>query len=420
MIIDRDIVIVGQQPWDVEIGSNCKNIALEMSRKNRVLYVNSPLDRISSLRDKDEKTKKRLAVIAGKGKGLVKVQDNLWNLYPDCLVESVNWISVDFLFTAINKSNNKKFATSIKKAMEELRFSNVILFNDNEIMKCFYLVELLKPSLSVYYSRDYILATPYWKKHGNKLEPAIIAKNDVCVANSSYLAAYCGQYNHNSHDVGQGCELEAFQKETFDTPEELRHLSRPVIGYVGALLGMRLDVNILVHVAKQHPEWTVVLVGPEDEAFQNSELHQFKNVLFTGPKSADLLPQYIHAFDVCINPQVANLLTIGNYPRKVDEYLAMGKPVVATRTTAMELFEDHVYLAATKEDYCFLIEKALAEDSDILKGQRKEFAAAHTWENSVAQIYTAMEKTEASLNKPFSIKKEAKAISIATEAYDDK
>ena len=36
----RDIVIIGIQAWDIEIGSNCKNIALELSKTNRVLYVN--------------------------------------------------------------------------------------------------------------------------------------------------------------------------------------------------------------------------------------------------------------------------------------------------------------------------------------------------------------------------------------------
>ena len=49
IIQGRDIVIVGQQPWDTEIGSNCKNIALEFSKHNRVLYVNSPLDRFTLL-----------------------------------------------------------------------------------------------------------------------------------------------------------------------------------------------------------------------------------------------------------------------------------------------------------------------------------------------------------------------------------
>lgn len=47
MIRNRDIIVVGQQPWDVEIGSNCKNIATEFAKHNRVLYVNSPLDRIT-------------------------------------------------------------------------------------------------------------------------------------------------------------------------------------------------------------------------------------------------------------------------------------------------------------------------------------------------------------------------------------
>ena len=59
MIKGKDIVIVGIQAWDIEIGSNCKNIALEMSRYNRVLYVNSPLDRISKFKErKTEKIKK--------------------------------------------------------------------------------------------------------------------------------------------------------------------------------------------------------------------------------------------------------------------------------------------------------------------------------------------------------------------------
>ena len=54
LITNRDIVIVGQQPWDVEIGSNCKNIAIEFSKHNRVLYVNSPLDRITKFKSKDD------------------------------------------------------------------------------------------------------------------------------------------------------------------------------------------------------------------------------------------------------------------------------------------------------------------------------------------------------------------------------
>ena len=71
-MINKDIIIVGQQAWDTDIGSNCKNIALEMSKHNRVLYVNSPLDRITLYRGKnDPRIQKRTRVIR-KRKGLVK------------------------------------------------------------------------------------------------------------------------------------------------------------------------------------------------------------------------------------------------------------------------------------------------------------------------------------------------------------
>ena len=36
MIKNRDIVVFGIQAWDIEIGSNCKNIALEFAKNNRV------------------------------------------------------------------------------------------------------------------------------------------------------------------------------------------------------------------------------------------------------------------------------------------------------------------------------------------------------------------------------------------------
>ena len=48
MVEQRNIVITGIQPWDIEIGSNCKNIAREFAKTHRVLYVNSPIDRVSA------------------------------------------------------------------------------------------------------------------------------------------------------------------------------------------------------------------------------------------------------------------------------------------------------------------------------------------------------------------------------------
>jgi len=386
-----DIVIVGQQAWDTDIGSNCKNIALELATTNRVLYVNSPLDRFTRYRRRDDKwVKTRLAVIKGKAAGVTKIQDNLWVLYPDCLVESINWLSGRKIFDFLNRRNNKQFATAIKKGIEALGFGQVILFNDNEIFKAFYLNELLTPRLSVYYSRDYMLAVNYWKRHGEVLEPLLIAKNDLCVANSEYLTDYCKQYNLNSYYVGQGCDLELFDAEVTTKATGFAALNGPIIGYVGALHELRLDIQVLQHIAMTKPEWNLVLVGPESEAFKTGQLHNLPNVVFVGKKNPEELASYIQMFDVCINPQAVNEVTIGNYPRKIDEYLAMGKPVVATHTRAMEFFGEYVYLCTSKEEYVAQIERAMLENSVQKEKSRRTFACTHTWENSVNAIKEAI------------------------------
>lgn len=395
MIKGRDIIIVGQQPWDVEIGSNCKNIALEFSKHNRVLYVNSALDRVSLFKGSaDPKVVKRNNIIQHKEPGLVQINGSMWNLYPDTIIESINWIKIHSLFKFLNRMNNERFAKSILSAVAELGFTNYILFNDSDMFRSFHLKELLKPALSVYYSRDYMLAVDYWKRHGEKLEPKLIANSDVCVANSTYLADYCRQFNPNSYYVGQGCELDLFMEFKSDLlPNDVQSIPGLKIGYVGALSGMRLDIPLLIEIAKAKTNWSLILVGPEDESFLTSELHQLSNVYFLGSKSPSLLPNYIHSFDICLNPQVVSQVTIGNYPRKIDEYLAMGKPVVATSTPFMEaVFSHHTYLGKTVDEYLHLIEKAQIENNTEREGARKSFAATHTWENSVAEIYKAILK----------------------------
>ena len=397
----RDIIVVGQQPWDTILGSNCKDIALEFSRAHRVLYVNAPLDRNTVLKSRHEPAvQQRLRVVRGEAPGLEAVADNLWVLTPDCILESINWLPALGVHSFLNKLNNRRFAKAIRKGIAALNFQDFLLFNDNDIFRSFHLKELLRPDLSVYYSRDFILAGGYWRKHGLRLEPALIAKSDLCVANSSYLADYCRRYNPQAVDVGQGCDEALFATLPADLPADLRDLGHPLIGYVGALTSARLDLELLRHLAEQRPQWQFALVGPEDEAFQASALHQLPNVHFLGQKPTAQLPDYVQHFDVCLNPQLVNQLTVGNYPRKVDEYLALGRPVVATRTEAMRVFETHTYLAETSADYLALIERALLEDSPVRQQQRRAFAATHTWPHSVARIYQAIADCYAQRGQP--------------------
>ena len=393
-ISGRDIVVVGLQSWDTPIGSNCKNIAIELAKNNRVLYVNYPIDTITKFRErKVPSIRRRIDIVKGKFPALEKVGDSIWNFSPTKSITSINWIKNTFLFDLFNKRNNKTFASEIQKTITDLGFKDIVLFNDSDMLRSFYMKELLKPDVFIYYSRDNLVAIDYWKRHGGRLEPQLIAKADVAIANSVYLAHHMQKYNPDAEYVGQGCDVSLFDEALIDDiPADIAKITKPIIGYVGALVDARLDIQLLIMLAKSRPDWSVVLVGPEDDAFKESELHQLPNVYFTGNKDGSELPAYIKGFDVCINPQIVNELTIGNYPRKIDEYLAMGKPVVATATEAMSVFADFTYLANTNEHYLSLIEKALAEHTAERAEARKVFAREHTWTNNVLAITKAIQK----------------------------
>lgn len=396
MLKGRDIVVIGLQPWYYEIGSNCKSIANQLALHNRVLYVNLPINRKTFYsKNNNAGITEHCNIIKGKGNKIKKISENLWEFYPTSIVESINWLPATSAFKLVNYFNNKRFAKDIAAAVKEMGFKDIILFNDNDIFNGYHLKKMLSPNLYIYYCRDYLRGHDYWKKHCDVLEPELISKADLAVANSTYLAEYCARFNKDSHYIGQGCNLELFDHtRPYPVPQEIRQIASPIIGYVGAVIAYRLDENIIRKIAASNPSWNVVLVGPEDDIFQKSSLHQMPNVHFIGRKPIEELPGFVAAFDVCINPQLLSPITIGNYPLKVDEYLAMGKPVVATRTKTMELFIEHTYLADKPDDYPALIEKALAEDNDQRRQSRIDFARTHTWENCVDELYRLIEQKE--------------------------
>jgi len=400
MVKNRDIIAFGLQPWDLEIAFTNKYTVLEMAKNNRVLFVNPPLQRSAIIKWKNRpEVQKRLRILKGEEPDLVQYNENLWIFYPRTVSESINWIKSPCIFNFFNRMNDKRFAKQIKIASEKLGLKDVILFNDNSMINGFNLKELLKPKMFIYLLRDGVIYVDYHKRHGTRLQPQVIAQADFAVANSDFFADYCRETNPRSYMIGQGCDLSMYNDKdgTLEIPKDLRNISqnkKPIVGYVGVLTTIRLDIEVLVHIAEERPEYNLVLVGPEDEDFKNSRLHELDNVYFLGRKEPNELAGYIKGFDVALNPQIVNIITDVNYPLKIDEYLAMGKPTVATKTTFMAYFKDHTYLPSTKEEYIIEIDKALKENSPELEKERIKCASGHTWENFVQKIYDQIIITE--------------------------
>lgn len=389
MITGMDFIFTGLQPWDIAIGSNAKDIALEISKHNRVLYVNTPLDKKTyHSKNSNPEHMQRKAVIEGKKTALRQINSNLWVLDYPFTIWPINFLPDDKIFDFANKLNNKKMYQFVSKSLELLQFKNPILFIDNDMYRSFYAKDYLKPSLSIYYKRDNMVSA-FWKKHSYRIEPLIAEKSNLVFTNSEYLANGIRPYNKNSYNIGQGLDLSSYNtRHLYEIPQDIRDIPHPIIGYTGMLTSKRLNIELLYNLAKQSENYSFVLVGAEDKLFQTHALHTLKNVFFLGMKNSSLIPQYISAFDICINPQLVNPITIGNYPRKVDEYLALGKPVIATKTETMSIFAGYTWNCENIEEYKTAIEQALLSSNDeSIKQKRIKFAQTHSWESNVQRIY---------------------------------
>jgi len=60
------------------------------------------------------------------------------------------------------------------------------------------------------------------------------------------------------------------------------------------------------------------------------ERYKLENLILTGKQNYDKIPEFIAAFDICTLPAYQTEIMVDIVPIKMYEYMAMGKPVIAT------------------------------------------------------------------------------------------
>jgi glycosyltransferase involved in cell wall biosynthesis len=157
-------------------------------------------------------------------------------------------------------------------------------------------------------------------------------------------------------------------------PLKLRNLSRPIIGFVGALYSW-INIRLIEKLAKNYPNFSIVLVGPT----KNIKLPHLLNIHHIAREPYSLIPEYINAFDVCIIPFIDDPLSDKVDPVKVYEYLSLGKPVVAINLPELERIKHLIYLAKDENEFIFFIQQALQENNLKLKLERIQYARENSW-----------------------------------------
>lgn len=163
---------------------------------------------------------------------------------------------------------------------------------------------------------------------------------------------------------------------------------RPIIGYVGGL-HRHVDLELLAAVAESRPRWSFVLVGSTHADV--SALARLRNVHRIGARPHGALPDLIAEFDVAIVPYRRSPHTETVVPTKINEYLAMGKPVVSTDLPAVvDLARTTRVVEAVpprRDEFLAAIERALDATADPAAIEhRRGVAARADWRVRFAEM----------------------------------
>ncbi|HVT45797.1 MAG TPA: glycosyltransferase [Thermoanaerobaculia bacterium] len=213
----------------------------------------------------------------------------------------------------------------------------------------------------------------------------LIARADLVIVSSMFLEDAARSITSNLKLVRNACDYEHFAKIGAK-----RRGKRPVIGYYGAIADW-FDADLVADLAEQHPKWDFLLVGSTALA-DVSRLSALKNVTLTGEKPYDEIPDWLARFDVALIPFKRLPLTEATNPVKVYEMFAGGKPVVSVPIPEVLPLAPLVGLASNSEEFAREIERALNEDDEALREERRRFAKANTWEIRFAELAPAVER----------------------------
>lgn len=234
-----------------------------------------------------------------------------------------------------------------------------------------------------------------------RAHPGIIRANDAMLggcdlvfANSRRLREQASRLNPGVHLFRAGVNLEVFEAgPVLPKPAELEELADPIVGYVGALHEW-VDVELLRQVAVSMPDRQFVLVGPivrEVEA-----LRRLPNVHLIGQKAHGEIPRYVRHFDACIIPYVRNAYTETTYPAKLNEYLALGKPVVATPLPELadynREFGKVLRLAGDAPAFVKALREAMADTTPAMQELYRKVARQNSWAEIVEDMSRLIEE----------------------------
>jgi len=252
------------------------------------------------------------------------------------------------------------------------------------------LIHDLDPQLVVYYCIDDLSASSPAARRIVRSEQQLFRDADLVFVTSEKLRQRAAELSRHVHLFPFAVSLERFERVLHSDeppPADLQALKRPIVGYMGGL-HQWVDQDLIASVAARMPDVTFALVGPAQ--VDVSTLERCPNVRLLGQRAHTEVPKYVKGFDVGIVPYRLTEYTANVYPTKLNEYLAMGVPVVATDLVEINRFNvEHggiVEVAADAEAFEAALRRTLSGASPAETARRIAVAHENSWQNRIASM----------------------------------
>lgn len=353
---------------------------------NRVLFIENTGVRSPGIRD-IPRLKKRFKDYFKGVKGIRKEMDNLYIYSP---------IVLPFPYSRIARQINKYLLISVlDRWIKTVDFADPIIWTFLPTGMALDIINDVNKKFLIYYCIDNFAVSSASARKVKQTEEKLLKTADLVFVTSRALYDRCLKHTGKVSIFPFGVNIDNFETvRVSDTgiPAELKDIKKPIIGYVGGVHKW-IDQELIKSLAQDRPDYSFIFVGPLQTDV--SSLSNVKNIYLLGNKKHEELPNLIKNFSVAIIPYHITEYTRNVYPTKLNEYLAMGKPVVSTGLAEVEMFNKRyaniVYTGKNVKEFGEAIERAIKEDSEDLQIRRIKTAHDNSWQSRIEQMSDLIE-----------------------------
>lgn len=238
--------------------------------------------------------------------------------------------------------------------------------------KCHTYIGAFKPKVVIY---DRVDEFSEWEQY----EPDMLRQSHIVFTTSEVLFEKTLKLHNRVYKINNACDPKHFNPSK--APKVVfGNITPPIVCFIGAL-GTWVDTDILKQITGKYK---LLIVGPK---FGNNPP---PGAFYMDMVDYNDLPKFYNSIDIGIIPFLDCQVSRAANPIKMYEYLAMGKPVVATDLPDTKIYPDFVNVVKKGESFVDVIGKVLENDSVVQAQARREFALKNSWEKRYEQMANAI------------------------------